>query len=352
MRALLILLFVALGLGGVAALLFTQQVPADHVARGEAGDLKPGLRQVLPWKPTTLLPTRGQLRLEGLDRVMVKTAEGHAVGLDLSFPWAALAAPPEPGALKAAARKALQGHLAGAPLASLLMWSELDERLVAAGATLKTALKPLGVGCGQVRAHGVKLGPEVQMAAEALREADLSAAVERARADLGGARTKAREAKEAADRQVAAVHREWDAKEAALRAERGKEIAELEAEQARYTRRRSAEAEGIERRMRAEASKATASAAALRDRLASEVLSGPGGRIYIAVEAARRFELGSLALKSADPEFLRRFGSIQAWRRFFLEEAPKRPSVRKPAAPRRDRAPAPKPRASPPPAPR
>jgi|JI10StandDraft_1071094.scaffolds.fasta_scaffold188314_2 hypothetical protein len=132
-----------------------------------------------------------------------------------------------------------------------------------------------------------------------------------------------RRAAEAAAAEQATQAREDAATErtrAGLLAEAGQEAAQIVAEAETEAARILGETESHHARALAEAELALAQVEAERDRLFASALSGPGGRYYAAIEAARRFELGHFDLDTRDPEFLKKFGSMAAWRRFFLDE--------------------------------
>ncbi len=112
----------------------------------------------------------------------------------------------------------------------------------------------------------------------------------------------------------------WNKKIEELRSKYELEIAAIEAEAVAYDRARRASADATYTEMTSEGDLAEALAEALGERLKTEALSTRAGRTFSAVEAARRFQLGEVVLNSSDPEFLYHFGSMDAWRRFFLSE--------------------------------
>lgn len=97
-------------------------------------------------------------------------------------------------------------------------------------------------------------------------------------------------------------------------------IAALEAEARALPERRAAEAEAEAAAILAPARAAHARAEATRDRLLAEALAGERGRLYIAIEAARRFQLGDTHLPDPPPDFLVQLGGMAAWHRFFLSQ--------------------------------
>ena len=65
---------------------------------------------------------------------------------------------------------------------------------------------------------------------------------------------------------------------------------------------------------------AESKAEALGEKLAAQALSSQAGKTFSAITAAENFRLGPVELNSNDPAFLRNFGSMKAWRQFFLGE--------------------------------
>ncbi|MCO4772643.1 MAG: SPFH domain-containing protein [Deltaproteobacteria bacterium] len=96
------------------------------------------------------------------------------------------------------------------------------------------------------------------------------------------------------------------------------EIADVNALALRYDREKRAAADALCSKALAEGNLAEAKADALGEKLKAQALSTPAGRTYSAIEAARNFKLGDILLNSQDPAFLRDFGSMDAWRKFFL----------------------------------
>ena len=113
---------------------------------------------------------------------------------------------------------------------------------------------------------------------------------------------------------------EWNAKIEQLKTKWELEIATLEAEAVEYDRRRRSEADAFYAESKASGDLAEAKAEALGERLKSQALATRSGRTYSAITAAENFELGDIKLNSLDPTFLQKFGSMKAWRQFFLGE--------------------------------
>lgn len=111
---------------------------------------------------------------------------------------------------------------------------------------------------------------------------------------------------------------EWNAKIEALKTKYEIQIATLEAEAVQYDRKRRAEADALYSKGKAEGDLAEAKAEALGERLEAQALASRAGKTYSAIQAAQNFELGAIELNSLDPLFLQRFGSMAAWRKFFL----------------------------------
>ncbi len=121
-------------------------------------------------------------------------------------------------------------------------------------------------------------------------------------------------------KEIALKEEEWNKKIEELKSQYELKIALVEAEGVEYARKKRAEADAAFAEREAEGNLAEAMAEALGERLKAEALSTKAGRTYSAIEAVRRFELGDVQLNSMDATFLHQFGSMSAWRRFFLAE--------------------------------
>jgi regulator of protease activity HflC (stomatin/prohibitin superfamily) len=113
---------------------------------------------------------------------------------------------------------------------------------------------------------------------------------------------------------------EWNAKIEALKTEYEVQIAKVEAEAIGYDRKRRSEADALYATAKAEGDLAEAKAEALGEKLKAEALASRAGRTYSGILAAENFEIGDIELNSLDPNFLSHFGSMKAWRNFFLGE--------------------------------
>jgi regulator of protease activity HflC (stomatin/prohibitin superfamily) len=111
---------------------------------------------------------------------------------------------------------------------------------------------------------------------------------------------------------------DWNQKIEELKTEYEIQISEIEAEALKYDRKRRSEADAFYATAKAEGDLAEANAEALGQRLKSQALASRSGRTYSAIKAAEAFQLGQIELNSNDPRFLQQFGSMKAWRNFFL----------------------------------
>ena len=146
-------------------------------------------------------------------------------------------------------------------------------------------------------------------------------------ARLDGARTQESIALQSTDtlektieKDIALKREEWNEKIEVLRTKFEIEISTIEAEAVRYDRLRRSEADAAYARAHASGDLAEAKAEALGEKLKAEALASRAGRTFSAILAVENFELGDIELNSNDPTFLMRFGSMKAWRQFFLGE--------------------------------
>ena len=119
------------------------------------------------------------------------------------------------------------------------------------------------------------------------------------------------------DKDVAVEREDWNQRIELARKATETEIARIEAQAIEYDKRVRAEADAYYEKHVAKGDRQIAEAEALGEKLRAEALSSRAGRTYSAIQAVRKFKLGNIQLNSYDPEFLLRFGSMTAWRRFF-----------------------------------
>ncbi len=122
------------------------------------------------------------------------------------------------------------------------------------------------------------------------------------------------------DKDVAVERENWNERIQLARRATETMIARVSAEGLEYDRKVRSEADAAYDRLVAEGERAEAEAQAMGQKLRAQALSSKAGRTYSAILAVRSFQLGDILLNSLDPEFLQRFGSMKAWRKFFLGE--------------------------------
>lgn len=111
---------------------------------------------------------------------------------------------------------------------------------------------------------------------------------------------------------------EWNKKIEELKTKFELEIAAIQAQAIQYDREKRSTADAFYSTAKAEGDLAEDKAEALGERLKAKALASQAGRTYAAIIAAENFELGEIQLNSNNPTFLRSFGSMKAWREFFL----------------------------------
>jgi len=111
---------------------------------------------------------------------------------------------------------------------------------------------------------------------------------------------------------------EWNEQIEGLKSKYELEIAAIQAEAVQYDRKRRSEADAFYSEAKAVGDLAEAKAEALGERLKARALATRAGRTYSAIVAAENFKIGEVQLNSLDPTFLQRFGSMKAWRQFFM----------------------------------
>jgi regulator of protease activity HflC (stomatin/prohibitin superfamily) len=122
------------------------------------------------------------------------------------------------------------------------------------------------------------------------------------------------------DKDVALERETWNKQIEEKRKEIEITIAEVKAKAVEFDKTRRSEADAEYEKLLAQGERAEAEAEALGKKLEAEALASRAGRTFSAIEATRNFKLGAIELNSSDPRFLHEFGSMAAWRRFFLGE--------------------------------
>lgn len=117
---------------------------------------------------------------------------------------------------------------------------------------------------------------------------------------------------------IALKEEEWNKKIEELKAKFELEIATINAEAKTYARKKRADADAAYAEAVAEGNLAEAKAEALGEKLKAQALASKAGRTFSAIQAARNFQLGDITLNSSDPRFMSSFGSMKAWREFFM----------------------------------
>ncbi len=120
------------------------------------------------------------------------------------------------------------------------------------------------------------------------------------------------------ERDVAVERETWNQKIEEKRKEIETKIAEIKGQATEYDKKRRSEADAEYEKLIAQGDRAEAEAEALGKKLEADALASRAGQTYSAIEAARAFKLGDITLSSQDPRFLYEFGSMAAWRRFFM----------------------------------
>lgn len=146
----------------------------------------------------------------------------------------------------------------------------------------------------------------------------VQAQLDRAKQDRSEAQQATDTVEKGIDKDVAVEKETWNNQIALKNKEFAEKIASVNAESVTYKAKTTAEADAEAEKLDAAGDKAVALAEATGQRLKSEALSSQAGRTYAAIKAAEAFKIGEIELNSSDPGFLAKFGSMNAWREFFL----------------------------------
>lgn len=120
------------------------------------------------------------------------------------------------------------------------------------------------------------------------------------------------------EKEINLKREEWNKKIEELKTKFELEIAEIEAQAIAYDREKRAAADAFYATAKADGDLAEAKAEALGEKLKASALASRAGQTFSAITAAENFQLGDVQLNSNDPTFLQRFGSMEAWRKFFM----------------------------------
>ncbi len=297
MKTLFTLLCALIALGATFAAVAVRVVPPGQALQGEDRRLEAGLHLAAPWdelRPAIAPPFHawgGEA-----DPLAAPTADGETARLDLIV---------YADAPRDAVEAALKEAIAAQPTDALLS----PERRTAAWKAVTDALRA-ALPDARAQLAGIALRGADDTAAEARRAEDIQQRLKAAQDEVAEARARL----EAARSEVAArvgEAREQHARETTeLRRVLSAEVADLRAQAEAYAQQRAAEAHAQVATVLAGALDAEAEAEAQRDRLTAATLARPGARLYLALEAVRRLEPGSLKGRT-----------LAAWRDYFLPPA-------------------------------
>ncbi len=317
MRFLLSFLVLILGLGGWFSVIGMRRVEPGHVAWREDSDLAYGAG-IYPTIP--LYVKWSETALSGfwlLDPFQVESTEGLSVQWHLALRFhrvpcstdAAVAKndglpPPE-------LREQILSRLQGRPLSELSHPSRnlLDSLLISEdrGLVLDEILLV------DVRPLESKEASWAQKAAKQIEAAELEVQQKKQALELSGNEEKLRFEKEKTfnsaelTKTLAAQKRAFEEEAGALKAEAEKERLAMQAD--------------LEARLLAlsgQVIEAEAERKSAKTKAELEVFAGEQGRYLQAILAAEQFKLGPIHLATDQPQALREFGSVEAWRKFFL----------------------------------
>lgn len=297
MKALFTLLCALVALGATFAAVAVRVVPPGQALQGEDRRLEAGLHLAAPWEelsPEVAPPFHAW----GGDAepLTAPTADGEAARLELVV---------YADAPRAAVDATLRKAIAAQPTDALLS----PERRAAAWRAVADALRAAHPGA-EARLAGIALRGADDARAEARRAQDIQQRLKAAQDEVALARAELDARRREVAAQVAEAKEAHARETAALRRELGAELADLRAQAEAYAQQRAAEADAQVATVLAGALEAEADAAAQRDRLTAAALSRPGARLYLALEAVRRLEPGSLKGRT-----------LAAWRDYFLPPA-------------------------------
>ena len=185
---------------------------------------------------------------------------------------------------------------------------------------LNEALKQYHVEAKHIVIRAIRFRPEYEKKLQNKQFYVVQGRLDEARRKESVALQKTETLEKTIDKETALRREEWNQKIEELKTKYELEIAAIEAEGVRYDRRRRSEGDAFFAKAKAEGDLAEAKAEALGEKLKAQALASDAGKTYSAIRAAENFQMGSIQLNSNDPRFLQVFGSMSAWREFFLGE--------------------------------
>lgn len=314
MRALYYLvLLIIIGIGAVGVL--THVVPAHAIgAVGTQNAVGPGLYFTLPFRDTWRERSKKGRLIVGHPDAQVKTQDATVqLGIVVDYTLQIGQPLPTDDTMRAKVIAAVSAELATHPQAALQ-----GDAITRVSHAIQQRLAK-----NQWRVDQLTLS-SIRLADETTAQADQMAAI-KTKANQGleaeaQARRAVAKALSAVEQTVAQTEAQWDVKDANARTESALQIATLEADANLSARIKRAEADAEHLRQLAIVQAEVVQLTAVNEAQRIEALKGEGGRWLLAIESARRFQLGDIVLSSDDPDFFRRFGSPAAWRAFFLGE--------------------------------
>ncbi len=279
------------------AALAVRTVPVGERSDGHG----PGPRLVAPWAEWSTHPApprHGWGANDDAPALDARTRDGDHLKLSLTAYGEA-----DPKRAADALRQAVVQH---ATDALLTPGSRLE-----AWRAIVIAARAAAPGLTQARLSAIELIGADDARARERQLQSLDQRIGQAREEEARAADEAEAARQSVPQAVERARAEGQQRAAEGQAKLSLEIAELEGEAEAYAARRAGTTDARVRALLAEVEQAEAQVAARRDALTGAALARPAGRLFIALEAVRRLEPGSLKGKT-----------LAEWRRHFLPEAP------------------------------
>lgn len=182
---------------------------------------------------------------------------------------------------------------------------------------LNAALEQYHVKADRVVIRAIRFRPEYEQKLQDKQYFVVQGRLDEAKRKESVAVQKTETFEKSIEKEVALKREEWNEKIEQLKTQYELEIAAIEAEAVQYDRQKRSEADAAYSEAKADGDLAEAKAEALGEKLKAAALASRAGKTYSAITAAENFKLGKIQLNSNDPTFLQRFGSMEAWRKFF-----------------------------------
>jgi len=259
-------------------------------------------------------PQRGTVR--GRDDVQVQSADGYTVSVDVTVkyrirPGTAHKLYQDTGSrdkykviVRNEAQKACMGLFGQMKTEHFYNPEQRREKAAEVAELLGKALEDNYVEVIDVLMRDVQFDPEYERKIQAKKLADQEVEYNKSKAIAEEMRGRREVIEATTQRRIDVIEREKDAEVIKMKAEAEREIATIEAEAQKYATEKRADADLIKAQREAAGQLLVKMAEAEGERLRNMAMTGPGGSIMVALEAARNLNLSDVTVSTVETDLL------------------------------------------------